>query len=71
MLYEVITEAVSQAEARRSNPFLAGVRLERWREGPCVQIMHVGPYAEWMDFQGITRSHVLQVENSYTAQAFV
>ncbi len=30
-----------------------------------------GPYAEWMDFQGITRSHVLQVENSYTAQAFI
>jgi adenosine kinase len=30
-----------------------------------------GPYAEWMDYQGITRSHVLQVENSYTAQAFI
>jgi adenosine kinase len=30
-----------------------------------------GPYAEWMDYQGITRSHVLAVENSYTAQAFI
>jgi adenosine kinase len=30
-----------------------------------------GPYAEWMDCQGITRSHVLAVENSYTAQAFI
>jgi adenosine kinase len=30
-----------------------------------------GPYAEWMDYQGITRSHVLTVENSYTAQAFI
>jgi adenosine kinase len=30
-----------------------------------------GPYAEWMDYQGITRNHVLAVENSYTAQAFI
>jgi len=30
-----------------------------------------GPYAEWMDYQGISRSHVLAVENSYTAQAFI
>jgi adenosine kinase len=30
-----------------------------------------GPYAEWMDYQGISRSHVLGVENSYTAQAFI
>jgi adenosine kinase len=29
------------------------------------------PYAEWMDYLGITRSHVLAVENSYTAQAFI
>jgi adenosine kinase len=30
-----------------------------------------GPYAEWMDYQGITRSHVLTVEKTYTAQAFI
>jgi len=30
-----------------------------------------GPYAEWMDYLGITRNHVLAVENSYTAQAFI
>jgi adenosine kinase len=30
-----------------------------------------GPYAEWMDYQGISRSHVLAVENTYTAQAFI
>ena len=30
-----------------------------------------GPYAEWMDYQGISRSHVRAVENSYTAQAFI
>ncbi len=30
-----------------------------------------GPYAEWMDCQGITRNHVQAVANSYTAQAFI
>jgi adenosine kinase len=30
-----------------------------------------GPYAEWMDYQGIDRSHVAAVEKSYTAQAFI
>jgi len=30
-----------------------------------------GPYAEWMDYQGIDRSHVATVDNSYTAQAFI
>jgi adenosine kinase len=30
-----------------------------------------GPYAEWMDYRGISRSHVLRVDNSYTAQAFI
>ena len=29
------------------------------------------PYAEWMDYQGITRRHVRAVENTYTAQAFI
>ena len=29
------------------------------------------PYAEWMDYQGITRSHVVAVEKTYTAQAFI
>jgi hypothetical protein len=24
---------------------LDAVRFERWTEGPCAQIMHVGPYA--------------------------
>jgi len=30
-----------------------------------------GPYAEWLDYLGITRTHVLTVEDSYTAQAFI
>ena len=30
-----------------------------------------GPYAEWMDAQGIPRTHVTTVEGCYTAQAFI
>lgn len=46
-----ITEAmfeqtVTDARAKRSNPALERIRLERWREGPSVQIMHIGPYAD-------------------------
>jgi adenosine kinase len=30
-----------------------------------------GPYAQWMDLHGIDRRHVTQLENAYTAQAFI
>jgi adenosine kinase len=30
-----------------------------------------GPYAEWMDFNGIDRRHVTQLDNTFTAQAFI
>lgn len=33
--------------------------------------MDFGPYAEWMDYQGIDRTHVRALEGSYTAQAFI
>lgn len=39
-------QAVSDANAKKANPALDRIRLERWREGPSVQIMHIGPYAD-------------------------
>ncbi|MEI8412880.1 MULTISPECIES: GyrI-like domain-containing protein [unclassified Kribbella] len=30
----------------RSLPALERLRFERWQEGLCMQVMHVGPYAE-------------------------
>jgi hypothetical protein len=39
-------QAVADANAKRPNPALDRVRLERWREGPSIQIMHIGPYAD-------------------------
>lgn len=40
-----IARAVADAAAKKPNPALASVRFERWTEGPCVQLMHVGPYS--------------------------
>jgi adenosine kinase len=33
--------------------------------------MDFGPYAEWFDFNGIDRTHVIALEGFYTAQAFI
>lgn len=43
---EMVRMAVDQGAARHANPLLEHVRLERWREGLCLQVMHVGPYAD-------------------------
>ena len=43
---EMVKTAAEQADAKRPNPLLSRVRLERWREGRCMQIMHVGAYAD-------------------------
>jgi len=41
----VIEQAVTEARTKRDIAALDAVRYERWVEGPCAQIMHVGPYA--------------------------
>jgi hypothetical protein len=38
--------AVANARAKRPNDAIDNLRLERWREGPSLQIMHLGPYSE-------------------------
>jgi hypothetical protein len=44
---EMFEEARAQVRAKRvDNPALAQLRLERFREGLCVQTLHVGPYAD-------------------------
>ncbi len=42
---EMFAEAVAQAAKKKPNPALARLRLASWREGLCVQAMHIGPYA--------------------------
>jgi hypothetical protein len=42
---QMFAEAVAQAGKKRPNAALARLRLERFREGLCVQTLHVGPYS--------------------------
>jgi hypothetical protein len=40
-------EAVDEVRRKKGeSDALRGLRFERWREGRCAQVMHVGPYAE-------------------------
>jgi hypothetical protein len=41
---EMFAQALAQVAKKKPNPALARLRLEAFREGPCVQIMHIGPY---------------------------
>jgi hypothetical protein len=42
----MLDAAVSKTRAKRPNSALDRLHLERWREGPSIQIVHVGPYAD-------------------------
>lgn len=39
-------QAVADTKEKRPNPALDRIRLEPWREGLSIQIMHIGPYAD-------------------------
>jgi hypothetical protein len=41
-----IDKAVGQARAKKPSPALDRLRFERWTEGRCAQVLHIGPYAD-------------------------
>lgn len=44
--HDLFAEAVAQVRRKRGDsPALSRLRLADFEEGPCVQIMHIGPYA--------------------------
>ena len=44
---QVFDEALAEVRRKKGDSdALAKLRFERWREGRCAQIMHVGPYSE-------------------------
>jgi hypothetical protein len=44
---EMFAEGLAELRKKRGdNPALDLLRLKRWREGPSIQVMHVGPYAD-------------------------
>lgn len=50
-------------KAKKNPPGLEGARFERWEEGRCVQIMHIGPYADEMPT--IQRMHTFAKDQGY------
>lgn len=42
----LVVEALARAKAKEPNPALDLLRFEPFEEGLCIQIMHMGPYAE-------------------------
>jgi hypothetical protein len=43
----VFEDAVAEVRSKKGeSEYLARLRFERWREGRCAQVMHVGPYSE-------------------------
>ncbi len=43
---DMFQEAVRQLGRKKDNPSIARLRLERFHEGMCAQIMHIGPYSD-------------------------
>jgi hypothetical protein len=43
---EMVAEAIEAVRKRKDPPALAKLRFERFAEGKCAQIMHIGPYSE-------------------------
>ena len=40
----MLAQTAKELAAKKDNPAIAQVRLERLKEGPCAQVLHVGPY---------------------------
>jgi len=60
---EMFEEALKEVKKEKNPPALSKLRLEAYREGLAVQIMHTGPY----DAEGptIARMHAFIDENGY------
>ena len=58
-------EALTQLRKRKGDqPGFARLRLDSFEEGPCVQTMHIGPYAT--EVETLDKMHAFMAENGYT-----
>ena len=60
---EMYHEALAQLRKKKPSPALELMRLERFHEGLCMQIMHIGPYAA--EPATIARMEAFARENGY------
>lgn len=63
----MFAEALAQIRKRKGDqPALGRLRLERFREGQCVQTMHIGPYAT--EPETVKRMQTFLEQNGYQDQ---
>jgi hypothetical protein len=43
---DIVADAISQIAKKKKLPAIAKLRLETLVEGPCAQILHIGPFSE-------------------------
>ncbi len=60
---EVVEEVRQQVAKKKNPPLLSEVCFESYHEGPVVQLMHIGPYAE--EGPNIQRMHNFAQEQGY------
>jgi hypothetical protein len=60
---DLVRKASTEAALKRKLPALRKMRLKRFREGLCAQVMHVGPYDA--ELPTIERLHAFIAENGY------
>jgi hypothetical protein len=59
----MLAKARKAAAAKKPMPALGRVRLVRWQEGLCAQVLHVGPYSA--ERPTIQRLHDFILEHGY------
>lgn len=56
--------ALAQVREKQDNPALERVRFERFEEGPAIQVMHIGPYAD--EPRSLAKMEAFAAEMGYT-----
>ena len=60
----IFEKALAQMRAKKGDqPGYARLRLDSYEEGPCVQTMHIGPYAT--ELETLERMQAFMTENGY------
>ena len=61
---DIFEEALAHMRAKKGDqPGYARLRLDSYEEGPCVQTMHIGPYAT--ELETLERMQAFMAENGY------
>ncbi len=63
---EMFSDGLAQLQKKKPSPAVERLRLERFHEGLCLQIMHIGPYAD--EPASVAKMTAFAQENGYSLQ---